>query len=38
VIVLLAAGLAAAATVMAITIHDLQLRLERWDYRRHADD
>jgi len=36
--VLLAAGLAAGATVMAITIHDLQLRLEQWDHRKHADD
>jgi hypothetical protein len=36
--VVLAAGLAAGTTVMAIVLHDLQVRLERWDYRRHADD
>jgi hypothetical protein len=37
VIVLLAVGLA-AGVVFAVTIHDVQLRLEQWDYRRHADD
>jgi hypothetical protein len=35
---LLAAGLAAGAMFMAITIHDLQFWLEQWDYRKHADD
>ena len=28
-------GLALAA---GIALHDLQLRLERWDYERHAED
>lgn len=27
-----------AATVVALGVHDLQARLERWDYERHADD
>ena len=31
-------SLAAGALAMAIVIHDLQARLEQWDYRRHADD
>ena len=35
---IVAAGLAAGTTVMALVIHDLQVRLEQWDYRRHADD
>ncbi len=26
------------APLAAIGLHDLQLRLERWDYERHADD
>jgi hypothetical protein len=31
-------SLAAGAVAMAIVIHDLQARLEQWDYRKHADD
>ena len=35
---LLVAGLTPAAALIAIAIYDLQERLERWDYRRHAED
>jgi hypothetical protein len=35
---ILTVSLAAGAVVMAIVIHDLQARLEQWDYRKHADD
>jgi hypothetical protein len=31
-------SLAAGAVFMAVVIHDLQARLEQWDYRKHADD
>ncbi|MDT5112691.1 MAG: hypothetical protein QOE20_4581 [Mycobacterium sp.] len=34
----LTVSLAAGAVFMAIVIHDVQLRLEQWDYQRHADD
>jgi hypothetical protein len=34
----LTVSLAAGAVFMAIVIHDVQLRLEQWDYHRHADD
>jgi hypothetical protein len=27
-----------AAAVTAVVVHDLQLRLERWDQQRHAED
>jgi hypothetical protein len=37
VIVLLAVGLA-AGVLFAVTIHDVQLRLEQWDHRKHAED
>jgi hypothetical protein len=36
--VLLITGVTAAATPIAVAIYDLQLRLERWEYRRHAED
>jgi hypothetical protein len=37
-IILVAVGLAAGLALTALSFHDLQVRLERWDYRRHADD
>jgi hypothetical protein len=27
-----------AAALIGIAIHDLQQRLEQWDYRKHAED
>jgi hypothetical protein len=30
--------LSLAATVAALGVHELQGRLERWDYERHAED
>ena len=36
---LLAVALTAAvATLIAVAVHELQLRLEQWDYRRHLED
>jgi hypothetical protein len=35
---LLVVGVAAGVAFTAMSIHDLQHRLEQWDYRRHADD
>jgi hypothetical protein len=37
-IIVVAIGLAAGIALTALSFHDLQLRLEQWDYRRHADD
>lgn len=34
----LAAAILAAAAFTAIVVYQLQLRLEVWDYDRHADD
>ena len=30
--------LSLTATFAALGVHELQARLERWDYERHADD
>jgi len=30
--------IAAAATLTAVAVHELQFRLEQWDYRRHLED
>ena len=30
--------LSLAAPLAALSVHDLQVRLERWDYERHAED
>jgi hypothetical protein len=27
-----------AAPLAALAVHELQVRLERWDYERHAED
>ena len=27
-----------ATPILCLAMHDLQAMLERWDYRRHADD
>lgn len=35
---LLAISLSLGAPVAAFALHDLQARLERWDYERHAQD
>ncbi len=35
---LLVACMSVTAPVAAIGLHSLQMRLERWDYDRHADD
>jgi hypothetical protein len=35
---LIAVVLAGLAVAAGIALHDLQLRLERWDYERHAQD
>jgi hypothetical protein len=37
-VLVLTVSLAAGAVLMAIVIHDIQLRLEQWDHQRHADD
>jgi hypothetical protein len=31
-------GLSVGAPLAALAVHDLQARLERWDYDRHAQD
>ena len=36
--VLLVISLSLGAPVAAFALHDLQARLERWDYERHAQD
>jgi hypothetical protein len=35
---LVAVVFAVLALAAGIALHDLQLRLERWDYERHAED
>lgn len=35
---LLVTSLSFAATLAALGVHELQARLERWDYERHAED
>ena len=35
---LLVTCLSATATFAALGVHELQARLERWDYERHAED
>jgi len=35
---LLLVCISVGAPVFALTLHDLQTRLERWDYSRHAED
>lgn len=35
---LLATCLAIGAPLAAFGLYDLQMRLERWDYNRHAED
>jgi len=35
---LLVTGSSLAAMVAAFGVHELQARLERWDYERHAED
>ncbi len=35
---LLVTCLSLAATLATLGVHDLQARLERWDYERHAED
>ena len=30
--------LSLTATLAALGVHELQVRLERWDYERHAED
>ena len=35
---LLVVCMSVTAPVVAIGVYNLQLRLERWDYERHADD
>jgi hypothetical protein len=35
---LLVAGLVAAAALVALAVYELQVRLEQWDYRKHAED
>jgi hypothetical protein len=30
--------LSVTATLAALSVHELQARLERWDYERHAED
>jgi hypothetical protein len=35
---LIAVVFGALVLAAAIALHDLQLRLERWDYERHAED
>jgi hypothetical protein len=32
------ACLVVGATITGIALHEAQLRLERWDYERHAED
>lgn len=34
----IAALLAVGAPVFAVGFNDLQVKLERWDYQRHAED
>ncbi len=36
--VLLAISLSIGTPIAALGLHDLQARLERWDYDRHAQD
>jgi hypothetical protein len=38
VLTLLAVVVCGLALAMGVALHDLQLRLERWDYERHAND
>lgn len=35
---LLVAGVTVAAALVALAIYELQVRLEQWDYRKHAED
>lgn len=35
---LLVTCLSLVALLAALGVHELQVRLERWDYERHADD
>jgi len=35
---LLVAGLMAAVALVALAVYELQVRLEQWDYRKHAGD
>jgi hypothetical protein len=35
---LLLSCMSIAAPLAAMGLHELQLRLERWDYERHAED
>jgi hypothetical protein len=35
---LLVTCLSVTATLAALSVHELQARLERWDYERHAED
>lgn len=35
---LLVAALAATAALIALAVYELQVRLEQWDYHKHADD
>ena len=36
--VLLVAALTATAALIAFAVHELQVRLEQWDYHKHAED